>query len=198
LECLAASLFGRPKRQRDSDQDLIDGTGYLKISDWNSFVATLTDLFNNFGEIAPRFSPEQVDQGLWYLQGEPFWLSSESLSEVNSAEITALTRAMYFPFRDYYLKVADRYSGSAFFMWWDSLSSLCRHPVAGEVAIDVLRQILDLPHQECRGAALHGLNHLFPDPRAARIIDEYLNRNRSMMSKEEIEYAEDCKAGLLQ
>ena len=147
----------------------------------------------------PRFSPEQIDQSLWYLLGEPFWLSSELLSEVTSPpEITALTRAMYCPFRDYYLQVADRYSGSAFFMWWDSFSALGRHPVVGDAAIDVLRQILVLPHKACRDAALHGLNHLYPDSRAALIIEDYLNRNRPIMSKEEIDWVEACKAGLSQ
>jgi hypothetical protein len=105
---------------------------------------------------------------------------------------------MYRPFCDYYLQVADRYSGSAFFMWWDCLGSLSRHPVVGDAVIDVLRQILVLPHKACRDAALHGLNHFHPDPRASVIIEDYLNRNRPMMSKEEIDWAEACKAGLAQ
>ena len=83
-------------------------------------------------------------------------------------------------------------------MWWDSFCLLGRHPVAGDAALEVLRQILVLPHKACRDAALHGLNHLYPDPRAATIIEDYLNRNRRTMSKEEIEWAEACKAGLAQ
>jgi hypothetical protein len=59
VEDLAKSLFGRPICQRDSDRDLIDGTGHLEIADWNTFVNTLRDLFNNFGEIAQRFLPDR-------------------------------------------------------------------------------------------------------------------------------------------
>ena len=197
LEALSRSLFGRPKRQQDSDRDFIDGTGYLEVADWRRFVNTLRDLFINFGDIAPRFSPEQVDQGLWYLLGEPFWLSDHLASEtIPAPEITALTHAMYCPFRDYYLRMADPYPGSAFFMWWDSFSSLGHHPAASDATFDVLRQILVLPHKACRDAALHGLNHLYPEPRAATIIEDYLDRNRETMSKDEIDWAEACKAGM--
>jgi hypothetical protein len=105
---------------------------------------------------------------------------------------------MYCPFRDYYLQMADQYSGSAFFMWWDSFSFLGHHPVVGDVVMDVLRQVLVLPQKACRDAALHGLNHLYPNPRAIALIEDYLNRNRHLMSREEIDRAEACKAGLAQ
>jgi len=196
---LARSLFGRPVRQRESDRDMVDGRGYLDISDLSRFIATIRSLFKRFGEIASRFSPGQIDQGLWYLFGEPFWLESQLLSEqVPTPQIIAITEAMYFPFRDYYGLIADRYTGTAFYMWWDSCNSLGRHPAVAETAFDVLQRILALPHRACWEAALHGLNHLFPDPRAAAIIEKHLDANRITMSKEEIEWAERCKAGMAQ
>jgi hypothetical protein len=195
LESLSRSLFGRPVRQRNTDRDLIDGTGYLHIADWGRFVVTLRGLFNAFGEIASRFSPEQVDQGLWYLFGEPFWLGSELRAQIPPAEIRDLVRVMYRPFHDYYLKTADQYSESGFFMWWDNLSPLAGHPDVIDTALEVLQQILLLPHPACRNAALHGLNHLFSDPRAAAIIQSYLDQNREAMSQEEIDWVELCKAG---
>jgi len=196
LDSLTRSLFGRPICQRASDRSLIDGNGSLTIADLGSFINTLRDLFQGFGEIAPRFSPEQVDQGVWYLFGEPFWLVSQLVSgQIPSEQVIAITHAMYYPFRDYYLPMAELYSGTAFFMWWDNFSSGCKDPVLNATAIDVLRRILVLPHKACRDAALHGLNHLFPDPRASAIIETYLDNNRESMSKDEIVWAKLCKAG---
>lgn len=188
VNTLARSLFGRAVCRRNSDRSSIDGAGSLTFGDLNNFIRTLRNLFERFGEIAPQFSPEQVDQGLWYLLCEPFWLQL-SLREIPASEVTALIRAMYYPFRDYYLKVADRYPGSAFFMWWDSFSW------GADASFDVLQQILVLPHKACRDSALHGLNHLFPNPRAVSIIDRYLEDNQKTMSKDEIDWVEVCKRG---
>jgi hypothetical protein len=195
LETLATSLFGRPIRQRESDRPLVDGSGFLEVSDPNRFITTVQNLLQGFGQIAPRFSPAQIEQGLWYLFAYPFWLSQLLTEEIPPAQVTALTHAMYYPFRDYYLPMADNYAGSAFFMWWDNFNSGGHNPAMDEACVEVLGRILRLPHKECRDAALHGLNHLFPNPRAAEVIQRYLDENRGAMSEEEIEWAQLCKRG---
>src|SRR6185295_9855200 len=81
VEELAWFLFGRPRCQHDSDRRYIDGTGFLTIADVQRFIHTVRKLFQNFGEIGRRFSPEQVDTGLWYLFGEPYWLGTLVTSE---------------------------------------------------------------------------------------------------------------------
>jgi hypothetical protein len=169
--------------------------GVVEISDLNRFADTVQEFFENFGEIAKRFTPEQVDQGLWYLFCDPIWLSHLVFDEIPSPQIATLTHAMYYPFRDYYMPMEMEYPGTAFYMWWDNFSSGCRNPALDEAAIAVLEKILALPSPLCREAALHGLNHLFPDPRAAALIDRYLDEHGRSLSKEEIEYAKACRAG---
>ncbi len=88
-----------------------------------------------------------------------------------------------------------RFSGSAFFMWWDHFNSGRQNPVLGTVAIGVLQQILSLPNRACKEAALHGLNHLVPDTRVAAIIDGYLDENGQSLSTEEIAWASLCRDG---
>jgi hypothetical protein len=189
-------LFGRPIKQRDSDAKLIDGDGDLSISDIRRFLETVRQLFIRFGEIAPRFSEGQVDQGLWYLFGEPFWLISHVGSKkVPAAFFEDLVRAMYYPFRDYYLLKGENDNGSAFYMWWDNFSQGRSNPTLDAPILEVLRQILALPSAGCQKAALHGLNHLHPSPRAAAVIQEFLTENRASMSEEEVAWAEKCMAG---
>jgi hypothetical protein len=196
VQDLARSLFDRAVRQHDDDWPLLAGEGFLEISDRGRFLSTVKDLFRNFGETAERFSPEQIDQGLWYLFGEPFWLGTQLQSpEIPPAQISELTQSMYYPFRDYYLKREPNYDGSAFYMWWDNLSMDYLNPALPPAAVAVLQDILALPNQGCRHAALHGLCHLFPDPRAASIIDRYLEENRASMSEEEIEWVKLCRVG---
>jgi hypothetical protein len=196
VRALARSLFDRAVLQRDDDWQLLAGKGFLEISDLGRFLATVKDLFRSFGEIAERFSPEQVDQGLWYLFGEPFWLASQlNAEEISAAQISELTQTMYYPFRDYYQNREPQYTGTAFYMWWDNLSLGYPNPVLETAAIAVLQEILALPNQGCRHAALHGLCHLFPDPRASSIIDRYVEENRASMSEEEIDWVKLCRAG---
>jgi hypothetical protein len=67
--------------------------------------------------------------------------------------------------------------------------------VLNGAAIGVLQQILLLPNQACREAALHGLNHLAHDARVAPIIDGYLDENRHWLSTEEMDWARTCRDG---
>jgi hypothetical protein len=196
VDFLAWSLFGRPVCQRNEDRAWIDGIGSLWVSDLSRFLATVQELFQNFGKLAAPFTPDQIDQGLWYLFGEPFWLGSQFDSEeISSEQIVEVTKSMYYPFRDYYMTRDKEFSGSAFFMWWDQFSSGRQNPVKDTAAIGVLQQILSLPNQACRDAALHGLNHLVPDIRIAAIIDGFLDEHRQSLSAEEIEWALLCRDG---
>ena len=80
-------------------------------------------------------------------------------------------------------------------MWWDQFSSGRQNPVKDTAAIGVLQQILSLPNEACRVAALHGLNHVVPDMRVTAIIDGYLDEHRKSLSDEEIAWARHCRDG---
>jgi hypothetical protein len=193
---LSRSLFGRAVCQRGDDWSLLAGEGFLEISNLSQFLHTVKELFQNFGEIAEQVSPEQVDQGLWFLFCEPIWLTSHLRApEIAAAQISELTQSMYYPFRDYYSKREPQYDGTAFYMWWDNCSFGYPNPLLETEAIAVLEKILALPNLGCRHAALHGLCHLFPDSRAASIIDRYLDENRASMTEEEVEWVKLCRTG---
>jgi len=196
VDGLAATLFGRPVRQVDDDRSYIDGDGDFWISDVSRFLSTVQELFQNFGELAAKFTPEQVEQGLWYLLSYPFALVQQLDTEgISSTQVVALTNSMYYPFSDYYSKRDQDYPGSAFFMWWDLFCSGRGNPVLDTAAIDVLQQILSLPNPACREAALHGLSHYGHVAQVVTIIDAFLDENRLWLSAEEIAWAERCRDG---
>lgn len=65
-----------------------------------ALVRLAVELFHSFGEVAPRFSQEQVNQGLWYLNRYPFFLP-DHLTEVEVELAKECIRAGYHVFRDY-------------------------------------------------------------------------------------------------
>jgi hypothetical protein len=62
--------------------------------------------------------------------------------------------------------------------------------------IDILEEILALPSDGCVNSALHGLNHLHPNPRAISVVTQYLEMNRSRMSSEQIRWVSAVRDGL--
>jgi hypothetical protein len=63
------------------------------------------------------------------------------------------------------------------------------------IFIDVLTRILQLSSKECQFAALHGLNHMHPNPVAAETVRQYLEENRSGLTDDEIKWVETNAAG---
>jgi hypothetical protein len=107
----------------------------------------------------------------------------------------ACLEAMVAPFRDYYCQMSDNYSGSAFYMWWDHLRGCHKRETVLPVCQRVLKQILALPERGCQFAALHGLNHLHPDPAASEIVERYLDEHRPEMTPDNIKWVEMCRYG---
>ena len=196
---LARLLFARPVCQHDDDKALLEGDdGCEHEHNEAGFVRTLTELFEGFGSLAARFSCEQVEQGLWFVLGEPFWLHETLLERRVPLESRArCVRAMIHPFRDYYLPRDASFSGDAFFMWWDlALSRSADQPSELDaIAVDVIGQILELPAKGCQFAALHGLNHLHPNDAAAALVRRYLAEHQASLTADEIAWVEACASG---
>lgn len=197
---MARFLFGRPVCQHPADEALLEGRD-LPDSDPDIviFVRQMCGLFRDFGRLAEPFSSEQVEQGLWFVLGHPFWLRDMVGDWRLSPELREeCLRSMICPFRDYYLLREGRFSGSAFFMWWDSLL-YCgggdKRMDIETISIDVIRRILHLPGKECQFAALHGLNHLHPNPSASPIVRQYLEEHRASLTTDEICWVEACAIG---
>ena len=201
----ASFFFSRPVPKIKADEDLLEGD-YPKeeIEDPAKFIERVTGLFRHFGDLAPRFSMHQIDQGLWYLFGHRFNLRDFLFSCQTPFELQQkCVRAMFHPFRDYYAHVSSDLPESFFYMWWDSLRDGGNDWDASEEErqerrremLETLQQILALSNIDCQFAALHGLNHLYPRPEAIASVTEYLNEKRDGLSKDDLEWVEACRAG---
>src|SRR5262249_15476105 len=142
-------------------------------------------------------------QGLWFLFGFPFFVGEYLFRDDLPLPVRLdCIQAMVYPFRDYYAEVSTGFAGTFFYMWWDNVLHGGRSSKPTEEAqieseiITVLEQILALPNEGCGVAALHGLNHLHPNPRAKEIISNYLESNRPKMTAEQIEWISACRDGL--
>jgi hypothetical protein len=200
---MARFLFGRPVCRHTADRVLLVGEDCRDSPpDASVFVRQISGLFRDFGRLADAFSPQQIEQGLWFLLGHPFWLRDMIWDTSVSQQLREqCLRSMVNPFRDYYLPKAESFSGSAFFMWWDSLSMCAETEGNSGVAaiyIDVLQQILRLSGKDCQFAALHGLNHMHPNPIAAAMARQYLDEHRSSLTTDEIDWVEACARGAAQ
>jgi hypothetical protein len=201
-ESFANFLFNRPVVKHPSDQELLDGSDCFEI-DWvdrAGFIDRAATLFEGFAAVGSRFSMEQIEQGLWCLLGWRFSLPDLLWTTPVPVPVQQrCLRAMLVPFRDYYASIAEEYSGSSFFMWWDLILSGRRNtectPANEGVVMDVLEDILTLPGDACHGAALHGLNHLHPNQRAAEIVKKYLNQHRVRLSPQQLQWIESCQLG---
>jgi len=196
---LAHLLFARPVCQARDDRALLEcddecNHGY----DEGAFVRTVTQLFEEFGRLASPFSPEQVEQGVWFVLGEPFWLHQALANRDIALESRErCVRAMVFPFRDYCQPREAPLSEDVFFMWWDLVLTRTDEQASeiDAVAVDVLDQILQLPSKRCQFAALHGLNHLPANLVATQLVRGYLAANRALLTADEIAWIEACASG---
>ncbi|GAC1373951.1 MAG: hypothetical protein NVSMB40_10740 [Aquirhabdus sp.] len=57
-----------------------------------------------------------------------------------------------------------------------------------------LQKILLLDSYDCQGVALHGLGHLRHTD-TAKIINDYISKNRASLTNDEVAYAEACITG---
>jgi hypothetical protein len=208
-EQFARFFFARPVAAGDRDKQLLDGDPHaVEIKDPAKFVGFAARLFRNFGEIAPRYSMQQVEQGLWYLLGHAFSLGDFLFSCKLPLDLQEeCVRAMLCPFRDYYARVSQDFEGTFFYMWWDILLTAVGDWDATEedrgerrsriecFVIETLKQILGLPSKDCQLAALHGLNHLHSNPLASGVVSQYLDENRDRLTADEIEWAKACRDG---
>jgi hypothetical protein len=176
-DAFAGFFFERPVVLEEIDRELLEGSDYFREPwpDADIVQPRAVALFRNFAEVARRYSHDQIDQGLWLMLGGRLFQPE-------------FDDAMFTPFHDYYAQHGDQYDGSAFFMWWDQIR-------AGERALPVLEKILALPSAACQRAALHGLNHMRPDPRASEVVTRYIEENHERLTPEELEYAEECRDG---
>jgi hypothetical protein len=121
---------------------------------------------------------------------------------------------MYFVYSDVVSRSQVQVMENCFDMWWDFVASgfweymhYSEKISEGDVPhlnleqrtlldsmFDTLSKILTLPDERTQGFALHGLGHLH-HPGVGRLVQDYLDKNRSEMSAEGIRWVEQCRDG---
>lgn len=175
------------------------------------------ETFERAGELLAPFSPAQLNQGLNYLSSNS--CSDHMFALLNpTVDATLRLRALrsFVPlFRDLMAKVCSPHLGhldepgasplnQACYMWWDVLPfpdvDRWQTDVAfKDAGLDVMRQILAVPHDAVRESALHGLGHWhIRYPREVNKIVRTFLRSGPKLRPELRDYAEAAAQGYVQ
>ena len=148
-----------------------------------------TTLFQNSAALLARYSPEQINQGFWFLLNGH---SSFSLADfIWNIELDwnlreQCIKSMVKPFRVIFTQIPEQDSCN---MWWDMLrnfgDSIDLKVV--EAMLQTMAEILQFPSLACQVSALHGLGHIKHDGKR-KVIEDYLQVN-SNLDKEIQDYA---------
>jgi len=178
-------------------------------------VDHMTALFSNFGQIATKYTIEQVDQGVWGILGANLrlyeFIFDPSIPVENRL---ACIRSMYNVYADFVSHLLGP-NLSGFFMWWDLIlhgfwtSDKPHFPGRWkgdaskldpgsrqvlDVMFETLQQILLLPDKESQKSALHGLGHL-DHPGVHGEVQQFIDTRGSGFM---LEWLEQCRDGVCQ
>ncbi len=203
LESVTDFIFGHPVPEAP------DAKGwYWEVDltfDPREQVGHLTAIFRNAAVLRSRYSPEQLEQGFWYLisgadGGICDLLWNPAVPWTARAELIDATVALY---RD--LFTVDPLDTSSH-MFWDGIAydyALTRDPKSNaedrrvqDAIFEALVQILELDSLTCQRAALHGLGHL-RHRETEKAVEGFLARNPNLSEKDRA-YARACASGTMQ
>ena len=156
------------------------------------------------------YSPEQLDQGFWFLL-KPNGFLEEGLKDTNVE--WQLRRECLASMADLFerLFAVNPLADSACYMWWDLIISgyfatthTSWHPLiledkdawAHQTIFETLCRILEIDSRECQKAAFHGLGHL-NHPLTEQTISAHLNAN-PLIDRELKEYSAKAMRGEVQ
>jgi hypothetical protein len=174
----------------------------------------MTELFSQFGSIAPRYSLKQINAGIWALLESFNYRQYVWDGSVPLVDRTKCIRAMYNVYADFVAKSEVEVMENCFDIWWDSIASgfwnemsFARGIREGDVAsldnesralldsmFDTLSAILALPDKRTQQYALHGLGHLH-HPGVHDLVQEFINANPGAFSSDGLKWVEQCRDG---
>ena len=180
-------------------------------------TATLiAETFERSGELLARFSDAQLNKGFWYLV---CFACSELMRCLIEPEVPLDVRLRalrsFVPLFEQVMAVrcsphlshlneepANPLNGACY-MWWDNLIFYGKpaEPDRAEFDVEVLQviaQLLTIPHDACRESALHGVgewHHAYQSAEA--IVDDWLERTPGLRP-ELVAYARLAKVGAVQ
>ncbi len=166
-------------------------------------VRLLTQLFSTPAVLSERFSPEQIEQGLWFIfnRNEPCFTELLWTSEVAWPRRDACIAAIYHLYADLFPRTKVE---TIDYMITDLLADGYGHGLrdpAGnaedrrvqEALLQLFQRLLGQPDPTSQYAGLHGLGHL-AHPEGSRAIRTYLDRNPGLSVKLR-QYASEAIAG---
>jgi hypothetical protein len=197
---------------------------FLQIGEYDESVPSspetviqyMTTLFSNFAKIGAKYSLAQLDQRLWNLLGVRFELYD--LLWDSSLPIELRKRcicSMYVVYSDFVSTSQVDPMVTIFDMCWDLLgdgfwnqrklfeAGVERGEVTRldsdqrgllDVMLETLVRILELPDARTQNYALHGLGHLH-HPGARRVVQEYIDKNKSDFTEPGLRWVEQCRDG---
>lgn len=193
-------IFARPVSQpawyweRDADE-------WLAMPERTAEL--MAETFVRSGEVLEPYDDAQVNQGLWMLASESQSFAYTLLrDEVPWPKRAAALEGIFTLYRDCFgarctnhLSHLDVPAGNPAasplnaicYMWWDIFPATAEPGAPArrerdQLVLSVLERTLDLPHDACREAALHGLGHwerAYPE-RVHDAIDRFIWGNRKI------------------
>jgi|HubBroStandDraft_6_1064221.scaffolds.fasta_scaffold10717_4 hypothetical protein len=184
----------------------------------STVVKHMIVLFSNFGQIATKYTIEQVDQGVWGILGANLRLYELIFdSSVPLESRLACIRSMYNVYADFVSHLQSELGPdlSGFFMWWDlilhgfwnsgqphfpgtyrgdasKLDSESRQIL--DVMFETLQRMLLLPDRNSQKSALHGLGHLHhPDVHGE--VQQFIDTHGEGFT---LKWLEQCRDGVCQ
>ncbi|MDQ3801489.1 MAG: hypothetical protein M3384_18865 [Acidobacteriota bacterium] len=142
-------------------------------SDSEHIIEYCIRLFRNPDFLLECYSPEQINQGFWFLLGATFqlqdWLWNRDIDwKLREECILAMV--------DVFEKMFARYPiEDVCYMWWDLLRDFSddQDPKVKDAMIIALSRILEFDSLDCRLSALHGLGHLEHKGKR-KVIEQFL------------------------
>ncbi len=161
-------------------------------------AAHYIELFKNPQPLRSRFSPEELEEGFWAIQGPNLECSVFRVIWIEDLPFTTRERCVRSMFHLFERLFFDLPLDTAPHMWWDSLcydwhcgnrdrARGGKDRTMQDVMFETLTLILGLDSIHCQSSALHGLGHLH-HPDTPNLIEGYLKRNRGI-SADMREYA---------
>ena len=204
LEEFVAFLFERPVHRTPEEERFM-----MRHSDddpWRSrrteaaSSSSTTELFERFGEIAPRYSVRAGQSGRSaYLMCSPYSclpvLRPRSVSRSRPPP-PASARGVRVFYADYCRAavMSPRATCDAFYLFWDEArrSRPAVESTVKPVILEAVTRVLDIDSPACQMAAIHGLDDLRPFPGVREVVQAFLDRHGTTLSPEVERYAHGC------
>lgn len=165
-------------------------------------LAVVAAMLRDAGSLRTRFSPAQIEQGLWFLFGAAgyewcAWLLGRP--DASDERVVDVMTAIFPLYADLLQHIE---TDTATFMLWDLLLEclqfedempVSRRQLVRETALPVLVDILALDSTDCQFAALHGLGHLRHE-RTYEVVQRFLVSHSSLEPRLRA-YAEQVRDG---